>query len=467
MKKIHFIVLILFIIFLIRLPFLFEPHWYFDETVYLTISQAMHRGAVLYRDIYDLKPPLIYFTYFLGQSHLLWMRLLVTFFVMTTSFILYRLSKSLLVMLVFGGLASTTIFEGGVANTEIFMIFPISLAFLYASTKKLTTGRLLSIGLLFGVAFLYKIVAIFDLVAIILFIFLAKQEWQRFLKKLLFVFLGFLFPLFLISLYFLLNHAFWDFIRSVFLYNSSYIYPQNLFLKTILLSTFYFLLFKYRDKIKPFQLLLYIWFSSSLFGALFGGRPYPHYLIQVLPSFSLIIGSFSGDKLNKFFRQPKLVLLVFLTFFIFLFSFFYFHFYVYPVRSYYYNFLQYIIGYRSQNEYQKFFNPLLPSIYQAGAYLKENAQPEDLLFVIGDYPQLYELSGIQPATRFLALRHIDFVPGAKKQIIVTMQKNPPEFMVFLKNEQLNDHEFENFFKNNYSKCKTFGEISIYELAKSI
>ena len=45
---------------LLRLPSLIEPEWYGDEGIYRTIGLALSRGEVLYRDIWDNKPPLLY-----------------------------------------------------------------------------------------------------------------------------------------------------------------------------------------------------------------------------------------------------------------------------------------------------------------------------------------------------------------------------------------------------------------------
>lgn len=86
-------------------------HFLFDETIYLTASQALKRGSVLYRDIYDLKPPLIYFTYFLYQSHLFWVRVLATFFTILTATTLFFFKRSLWPAVIFGLFISTTIFD--------------------------------------------------------------------------------------------------------------------------------------------------------------------------------------------------------------------------------------------------------------------------------------------------------------------------------------------------------------------
>ena len=68
-KKIHILgetititplwILILFAI-ILRIPSLFEPYWYGDEAIYLTLGEGIRHNLVLYRDIFDHKPPLIY-----------------------------------------------------------------------------------------------------------------------------------------------------------------------------------------------------------------------------------------------------------------------------------------------------------------------------------------------------------------------------------------------------------------------
>ena len=59
----------LFLIFLfLRLPSLFEPYWYGDEGIYLTLGQGVRKGLVLYQQIHDNKPPTLYYLAALGQT---------------------------------------------------------------------------------------------------------------------------------------------------------------------------------------------------------------------------------------------------------------------------------------------------------------------------------------------------------------------------------------------------------------
>ncbi|PIV07387.1 hypothetical protein COS53_02565, partial [Candidatus Shapirobacteria bacterium CG03_land_8_20_14_0_80_35_14] len=54
--------------FLLRLPSLFEPYWYGDEGVYLALGQGIRHGLTLYSQIYDNKPPAIYYLAALTQT---------------------------------------------------------------------------------------------------------------------------------------------------------------------------------------------------------------------------------------------------------------------------------------------------------------------------------------------------------------------------------------------------------------
>src|SRR4051794_34852756 len=57
--------IILFFI-LLRIPSLFESYWYGDEAIYAAVAKGMHDGKILYSGIWDHKPPLLYYIYFLA-----------------------------------------------------------------------------------------------------------------------------------------------------------------------------------------------------------------------------------------------------------------------------------------------------------------------------------------------------------------------------------------------------------------
>ena len=62
------LILSIIIFIILRIPSLAEPHWYGDEGVYAGVAYAMENGKVLYTQVWDNKPPGIYFLYMMGNS---------------------------------------------------------------------------------------------------------------------------------------------------------------------------------------------------------------------------------------------------------------------------------------------------------------------------------------------------------------------------------------------------------------
>jgi hypothetical protein len=62
-KSFWFLFLLLIFFFLLRFPSLFEPYWYGDEGITQLVAMSMRAGRLLYSDIWDNKPPLLYLIY--------------------------------------------------------------------------------------------------------------------------------------------------------------------------------------------------------------------------------------------------------------------------------------------------------------------------------------------------------------------------------------------------------------------
>src|SRR3990167_9750693 len=67
-RDVLFLGLTLILFFLLRLPSLIEPYWYGDEGIYEVLGMAMRNERLLYKDIWDNKPPLLYVMYALFNS---------------------------------------------------------------------------------------------------------------------------------------------------------------------------------------------------------------------------------------------------------------------------------------------------------------------------------------------------------------------------------------------------------------
>src|SRR3989339_384955 len=161
-KRHEALILILLLAIILRLPSLFEPYWYGDEGIYLTLGLAFKKGLVWYRDIHDNKPPLLYLlASFTGT--VFWFRLLLTFWFGAAVAAFYRLTQKLLpetpgawslatLLLI----VLTTIFEGNIANAEIFIVLPVTLGILLTFKPR---PNYWLIGGLFSLGFLFKVPA--------------------------------------------------------------------------------------------------------------------------------------------------------------------------------------------------------------------------------------------------------------------------------------------------------------------
>src|SRR4030065_1696497 len=88
----------LFIIFIFRLPSLFEPYWYGDEGIFAAVARNLNLGGVLYETAWDNKPPMIYLTYaaifkVFGVS-MFWLRLVTIIVVLAVASIIYEIAQA-------------------------------------------------------------------------------------------------------------------------------------------------------------------------------------------------------------------------------------------------------------------------------------------------------------------------------------------------------------------------------------
>src|SRR4030066_557978 len=85
---------VLALVFILRIPSFFEPYYYGDEMVYMTLGQGVSQSVTLYKDIYDNKPPLLYLAAAVAGS-LFWFKVILTFWNLITIVFFYKLAKFL------------------------------------------------------------------------------------------------------------------------------------------------------------------------------------------------------------------------------------------------------------------------------------------------------------------------------------------------------------------------------------
>jgi len=303
---------------LLRLPSLAEPHWYGDEGIYAAIAQEMSHGETLYRDIWDNKPHMIYWLYMLvgNANTMLWVRILNLAAGIATIIGIYRLAteltdakKALLAFFTAIPLLATPLFEGNIANGENFFL-PLTVWGLYLGfTASENKWKQLISGILFGFASLFKLSALLDFAGFIVFLIFTRTKLisekpnAKDISKLSFFGLGFLSPIVCVSLLELTRDNFGNFASTMFIDMFCYVsYPGGnwlgavffqmtgkvklllLLVGTIIVGLNFFS--RKMDKKEVFVALILLF---EYIGTLVSSRHYVHYLLQVLPGFSLLI----------------------------------------------------------------------------------------------------------------------------------------------------------------------------------
>ncbi|MEI8067565.1 MAG: hypothetical protein WCG91_01250 [Candidatus Shapirobacteria bacterium] len=489
LQKYKFFILIALFFLLLRIPSLFEPAWYGDEGIYLTIGEGLNKGLNLYTQIHDNKPPTLYFlaaishTVF-GFRLLLLLSMAITvycFNLLAKKFLEPKIIKIALILFVF--LTSIPFIEGTIANAEIFMLLPTILGVLIFLNAKKTRDYFLSAFIL-GLAFTIKMPVLFECIFLTIFLALEKFDLiSRFNLKNIFskriknipILIGFLIsfsiPILAWGIYYYFHQALSLFISASLMQNFSYLSSwstgnqssslasggliNRLIILILAWLVIYVLLIK-KVIDKKIAFLLF-WFGTTIFAALLSGRPYPHYLIQTLPSLCLVIGAIFS-KSYKIIAKAILVLSVAFLVFVF----WKFNFYSYPTTAYYKNFYSYALGQKSQANYYSFFGSGVQRIYDISNYVKENTAENEKIFLWGDESFIYSLSDRLPVGRFTVAYHIvDF--NAYNVTISQLKNTPPKLIIYYQMNGRPFQELDNLIKEYYYPAKAFDSVIIYKL----
>lgn len=479
-KDFWFLTGITLFFFLLRLPSFIEPYWYGDEGIYQVIGQALNQNRLLYKDIWDNKPPLLYVFYSLFSSDQFYLRVASFVFGIFAVFVFYLLSKKLFnsqkaVFLSTGFFAilfGLPFLEGNIANSENFMLFPILLSGLLiynaeldpkGKTSPTFNFKLGVAGFLLSLAFLFKIVAIFDLAAFTLFIIFAEKKKNDFIipitKHLVLFYTAFAIPVFITALFFLTKGGFAQFIDATFRqnvgyvnYGNKFIIPQGLLLlKLFVLSSLSLYIFKKRHLFSFGEIFIFIWLMFSLFNAFFSQRPYTHYLLTLLPSFSLMLGLIFLTNKTQTYKKNILSILLVITIIVG----FSFNFYT-KLFSYYENYFSFVTGKKSVVAYQEFFDKHTTIDYAIVSYLKTHMKKNDTVFIWGNNGQVYALLHKLPPGRFIVAYHIASSPQTILETEKAINKTKPDFIVTSYNQPIP------FSLENYKEQIMIYDAQIYE-----
>lgn len=451
-KKILALFLLLLLFLLLRLPSLIEPYWYGDEGIYQVIGQSLHNGNLLYTDIYDNKPPLLYVLYSLVNGDQVLVRTLSLLMgglsVIMLFFLSLKLFNKLSIAAAISGiytlLFATPLIEGNIANAENFILLLLLTAgyIIYVQREKLQVNHIFIAGIILGFAFLFKIIAVFDFIAFFVFLLscalptITKKNIQKSVAISLHYSAGFLLPIFITFLYFFFKGNFAAFFQASFFGNVGYVgwkndlfgIPQGLLIiKSITLLSGITILFVTRKKLTSPVFFILIWLCFSLFSAFFSGRPYTHYVLVLLPVYCLSIGLFLSlkKKLHKLISAG-----IILSTTILILSFFP----LYDLSKtffYYQNAFQFVTGKKSTAAYQNFFDPKVSRDYAVADFITSHTNDSDNVFIWGNNAQIYALSHKTPITKYTVAYHVtDDEAFSQTQRAIDTHK--PKYIIVLK-----------------------------------
>lgn len=446
------------------LPSLFEPISYGDECIYLTMGQGLRKGLTFYRDIHDNKPPLLYVLAALSFGNLSVFR---TFNILGNLFhlaILYslikKLTKNKLSSLV-GGLVfiiSYLFLEGRTANGEMFMMIPASLA-IYLIFKNQDQERFLAglrTGFLFAIGFLFKIPLAFDFLAIMVALYILpinnlnlKEIWRNIKSPgLIGNLTGFFTPILASIFYYAVKGGLVPYVRSALFQNIGYLSSwqgsnTSLIIRFLLLISVSLMIFIFRTKVSKRLSFFSLWFIFALFGALLSGRPYPHYLIEIVPALAILIALAVNQKkvANTTFALSAVVLVIA--------SHQYFKFWRYPIVPYYQNFFRLISRKITAKEYVKnYWGEKTLNDYQLAGFIKEHTDKKDRIFLWGDGACTYAISNRLPAGRYTVNYHIFDFDGYS-ETLKAIENNKPKIIVKLAEENKTWPELDQLIQKDY------------------
>lgn len=445
-----YVVSIVLVVVLLRLPTFLYSYVNIDETDYTLAAQIILDGGLPYRDFLIYQPPLIYYIYALGflltgGIHLSGAHIITILFVAGTSLSIYSIVKSmanaqsgLVAGLAYAAYSALFIPQDMLAtNCEVLMMFPMALAalFLLKAGEKKSLALTFFAGIMIGLGALAKYqggIVWAAAIGYFIYNFLApcmshaskgRNSAFHCVTSSLVLTLGFLAPPALFALYLYLNGVLSyavEAFRYILLYakgpaQSDILYViLKFFTRSLIfsltslpiwLASLYVIYGQFRGGINRapnagvsnaagFVKFVVIWFFLSIIPIIMGGRIYFHYYFIILPSACILFGIWwsTRNRERKWLTRAIAGWAIICT-----------------------------IGW----ETYAIVTPLTPPKAKetwvvAADYLKDIARPGETMFVWGCCYQLYFVSGLKPGTRFTSA---DYLTG-RSPMTAGLEYNP-------------------------------------------
>jgi 4-amino-4-deoxy-L-arabinose transferase-like glycosyltransferase len=418
--------------------------------IYLTLGEGIRQGLTLYKEVYDNKPPFLYLIA-AAAGNVFWFKAILAFWNVLTIILFWKLAQALfpkkeklqkVATSIFALLTTLPLLEGNIANAEIFMILPVITAFLILFTKTQNFRNVFISGVLFGAATLFKVPAAFDMPVIIAFWLISKGINKEMLRKSAYLILGFLAPILLSVIWYFLAGAGGEYVKAILLQNIGYLAswrPEDVAkpflvrnLPLIIRGAIVFvggaLLFLKKGRLSDRFIFLTLWLLFGLFAVTLSERPYPHYLIQIVPEVAFLFALLIAE---KSLEQSLVIIPLFLA----ILTPVYYRFWYYSTSAYYARFLKFAFRQVDKETYFALFGQRVPTHYKIADFVSALTKKDEKIFVWGpDASAIYALTRRFPPTKYVADYHInDF--STKKDELAKLSSNPPKYIIILPDAQ--------------------------------
>jgi 4-amino-4-deoxy-L-arabinose transferase-like glycosyltransferase len=441
------ILLIIFLLFFFLLRWnSFSAPFERDEGEYAYSAWIMRQGLMPYENSFMQKPPMIIYTYMIGQifdsTGIVSPRILVFLSLLITTLLLgiiawknWGVKAFWITIFLVTPMLALPINTPFAANIENFMLLPLmGLIAVYTLVNKSSLWAWFLAGILTSVTILYKPVAL-PIIGFILSVWIFEsykdlKNLRTLLVRLSLLVLGGVMTTILVLLPFLLTQTIDKLIESAFTYNLSYAGFEGFGISNI----FKYFGGRYIRYYWPLYLFLgyflykrpkkwWFWFGlliSSLLSVY--SSPMGHYYILIMPFWALIAAwSLSNlvksNLLKKYLSKNALWFITTLVIVII----------VFPFRM--------QLGKTPKDLSVWVYgtvNPFVDAV-EVGRQLKSVTSKDDYVFVAGSEPQIYFYAKRKSPTRFVITYPLNITSGFREryqsELIGDLEKNPPQAIV--------------------------------------
>ena len=488
-----------------------------DQVLYSLGARTILDGGQLYRDLWEIKPPLIFLIYtvpfaIVGE-HMEAVRVLDLLNTTVAMAAVYLLGRRLfgeragVLGAAFYGFTYLTWNTPSLVEAESFMAAPLALAFfLYRPEdgRRDASWRAGAAGLLLGIAFGLKATALLFLIGLPAAELLLRDRsrWTRqgALLRLALAAGGFMIVQVAVVLYLAAAGVLDDFIDIQRHYTQPYndyrFGPGESHARFVLRTTWDWITFKsflvvpaavavffalFRPRHAPGVTLIALLLLLGVVGIWWQGKMFEYHWLMVVPLLGLLAGYAAGQLLELFatLERPRAQLgtallaggLLVLAF--------------QPLSDTYDGYrvlLHYADGSMSRREVEEHYLPLLSVNHELVDYVKANGSPDDRLFVWGLWPQAYFWLDRPLVDRFVAnhgLRATWAPHSWREELVEDLEADPPRFFAVARgdnqswlvgteetsDEHLRDSfpELRRFLEQRYELVQDFGLFALLEL----